>query len=78
MNKNAESIDFSSLTEGPQALRKLLMAQVRARGGTPTMDAKAVVQSLVKQTLEAFLELGLAALGENANIREPLKCVAIL
>jgi putative transposase len=57
MNENAESIDFSSLTQDPQALKKLLMAQVRARGGTPTMDSKAVVQSLVKQTLEAFLEL---------------------
>jgi putative transposase len=57
MNENAESIDFSSLTQDPQALKKLLMAQVRARGGTPTMDSKAVEQSLVKQTLEAFLEL---------------------
>ena len=57
MNENAESIDFSGLTQDPQALKKLLMAQVRARGGTPTMDSKAVVQSLVKQTLEAFLEL---------------------
>ncbi|HWD98816.1 MAG TPA: IS256 family transposase [Bryobacteraceae bacterium] len=57
MNENAESIDFSSLTQDPQALKKLLMAQVRARGGTPAMDSKAVVQSLVKQTLEAFLEL---------------------
>jgi putative transposase len=57
MNENAESIDFSSLTQDPQALKKLLMAQVRARGGTPVVDSKAVVQSLVKQTLEAFLEL---------------------
>jgi putative transposase len=57
MNENAESIDFSSLTQDPQALKKLLMAQVRARGGTPAMDSKAVVQSLVKQMLEAFLEL---------------------
>jgi transposase-like protein len=57
MNENAESIDFSSLMQDPQALKKLLMAQVRARGGTPAMDSKAVVQSLVKQTLEAFLEL---------------------
>jgi transposase-like protein len=57
MNENAESIDFSSLTQDPQALKKLLMAQVRARGGTPAVDSKAVVQSLVKQTLEAFLEL---------------------
>ena len=59
MNENADSIDFSSLTQDPQALKKLLMAQVRAQGGTPAMDSKAVVQSLVKQTLEAFLELEL-------------------
>jgi len=57
MNENAESIDFSSLMQDPEALKKLLIAQIRARGGTPALDSKAVVQSLVKQTLEAFLEL---------------------
>jgi len=57
MNENAESLDFSSLTQDPEALKKLLIAQIRARGGTPAVDSKAVVQSLVKQTLEAFLEL---------------------
>jgi putative transposase len=57
MNENAESIDLSSLTKEPEALKKLLIAQLRARGGTQAVDSKAVVQSLVKQTLEAFLEL---------------------
>jgi putative transposase len=57
MNEKAESIDFSSLMQDPEALKKLLIAQIRARGGTPALDSKAVVQSLVKQTLEAFLEL---------------------
>jgi len=59
MNENAESIDFSSLMQDPEALKKLLIAQIRARGGTPALDSKAVVQSLVKQTLEAFLELAM-------------------
>jgi putative transposase len=57
MNENAESIDFSSLTQDPEALKKLLIARIRARGGTPAVDSKAMVQSLIKQTLEAFLEL---------------------
>lgn len=57
MNENAESIDFSGLMQDPEALKKLLIAQIRARGGTPALDSKAVVQSLIKQTLEAFLEL---------------------
>lgn len=57
MNEKTESIDFSSLMQDPEALKKLLIAQIRARGGTPALDPKAVVQSLVKQTLEAFLEL---------------------
>lgn len=59
MNENLEGIDFASLTEDPVALKKLLIAQVRARGGTKSFDSKAVLQSLVKQTLEAFLEVEL-------------------
>jgi len=57
MNENAVSPDLSSLTQDPEALKKLLISQIRARGGTPAVDSKAVVQSLIKQTLEAFLEV---------------------
>jgi putative transposase len=57
MNENAESPDLSSLVQDPEALKKLLISQIRARGGTPAVDSKAVVQSLIKQTLEAFLEV---------------------
>ena len=35
------------------------MAQIRAQGGTAAVDSKSIVNSLVKQTLEAFLELEL-------------------
>jgi putative transposase len=57
MNENAELPDLSSLVQDPEALKKLLISQIRARGGTPAVDSKAVVQSLIKQTLEAFLEV---------------------
>ena len=57
MNENAASPDFSGLMQDPEALKKLLIEQIRARGGTPAVDAKAVVQNLIKQTLEAFLEV---------------------
>lgn len=40
-----------------KTFKKLLMDQVRARGGTEAVDTKLVFQSLVKDTLEAFLEL---------------------
>ena len=59
MNEKLETIDFASLIQDPEALKKLLIAQVRARGGTQSFDSKAVLQSLVKQTLEAFLEVEL-------------------
>lgn len=51
--------DPEILNTDPQAFKKLLMAQVRARGGTKAVDSKNVFQHLVKQTLEAFLELEL-------------------
>jgi len=57
MNSNAEALDFSTLTQDSEALKKLLIAQVRARGGTSFFDPKSMVQNLVKQTFEAFLEL---------------------
>jgi transposase-like protein len=41
----------------PQAFKKALMAHVRARGGTAVVDSKTLFQDLVKQGLEALLEL---------------------
>ena len=40
-----------------KAFKKLLMDQVRASGGTHAVDTKSVFQGLVKDTIEAFLEL---------------------
>lgn len=42
-----------------KTFKQLLMDQVRARGGTEAVDTKQVFQNLVKDTLEAFLELEL-------------------
>ena len=42
-----------------KTFKKLLMDQVRARGGTEAVNSKQVFQNLVKDTLEAFLELEL-------------------
>ena len=52
-----KEVDIASLIHDPEALKKLLMAQVRAGGGTQAVDSKTLVQNLVKQTLEAFLKL---------------------
>jgi putative transposase len=49
--------DPELLNREPEAFKKMLMAQVRARGGTSAVDSKNVFQQLVKQTMEAFLEL---------------------
>ena len=57
MNENAAAIDVTGLMENPQAFKKLLIDQIRARGGTTAVDSKSIVQGLMKQTLEAFLEL---------------------
>lgn len=57
MNENAEAPDFATLIHDPEALKKLLIAQVRAGGGSQAFDSKAVLQNLVKQTIEAFLEV---------------------
>lgn len=51
--------DPEVLNQDPEAFKKMLIAQVRARGGTAAVDSKTMFQSLVKQTLEAFLELEL-------------------
>jgi transposase-like protein len=57
MKENAAAIDVTGLMENPQAFKKLLIDQIRARGGTAAVDSKSIVQGLMKQTLEAFLEL---------------------
>jgi transposase-like protein len=57
MNENAAVVDVTGLMENPQAFKKLLIDQIRARGGTAAVDSKSIVQGLMKQTLEAFLEL---------------------
>jgi transposase-like protein len=57
MNEDTEVADFANLIQDPAALKKLLIAQVRAGGGSKAFDSKAVVQNLVKQTMEAFLEV---------------------
>jgi putative transposase len=57
MNEDATAIDVTGLMENPQAFKKLLIDQIRARGGTAAVDSKSIVQGLMKQTLEAFLEL---------------------
>ena len=49
--------DPELLNTDPEAFKKMLMAQVRARGGTTAVDSKNVFQQLVKQTMEALLEL---------------------
>ena len=56
-NENAAAVDVTGLRENPQAFQKLLIDQIRARGGTAAVDSKSIVQGLMKQTLEAFLEL---------------------
>jgi putative transposase len=43
--------------EDTKDFKQLLMNQVRAGGGTKAIDTKQLFQSLVKDTLEAFLEL---------------------
>ena len=59
MNENVETPNVASLIADPEALKKLLIAQVRAKGGSQAFDSKAVLQNLVKQTIEAFLEVEL-------------------
>ncbi len=63
-SQSTQATDDSSLalnpelfSQDPEAFKKMLMDQVRARGGTRVVDSKSVFHSLIKQTLEAFLEL---------------------
>jgi transposase-like protein len=51
-----DAADNAGLLEG-DSLKKLLMARIRAQGGTKAIDSKNLFQSLVQQSLEAFLEL---------------------
>lgn len=57
MEERIEVPDSANLVQHPEALKKLLMAQVRAGGGSQALDTKALVQNLVKQTFEALLEV---------------------
>ena len=50
---------LAARTEDSKDFKKLLMDQVRAGGGTQAIDTKQLFQKLVKDTLEAFLELEL-------------------
>jgi transposase-like protein len=50
---------LAARNEGSKDFKKLLMDQVRAGGGTQAMDTKQLFQTMVKDTLEAFLELEL-------------------
>ncbi|HLI82836.1 MAG TPA: hypothetical protein VKV17_02910 [Bryobacteraceae bacterium] len=56
MNRNAEVPDLGNLIADPAVLKKLLIAQARARGrhqGVRLQNARA---NLVKKTFEALLE----------------------
>jgi transposase-like protein len=48
---------LAARTEDSKDFKKLLMDQVRASGGTQAVDTKQLFQTMVKETLEAFLEL---------------------
>ena len=48
---------FLDPTLDSKAFKKQLMDRLRARGGTESMDTKQLFPSIVKETLEAFLEL---------------------
>ena len=48
---------LAARTQDSKEFKKLLMDQVRAGGGTQAIDTKQLFQTMVKDTLEAFLEL---------------------
>src|SRR5947209_8246387 len=56
-NGSGLAIDPELLAQDPEAFKKSLIAQLRARGGTRVVDTKSVFQDILKQTLEAFLEM---------------------
>src|SRR5689334_22667997 len=49
--------ETSALLGDRDAFKKQLMDKVRAHGGTAAVNAKEFFQNLVRQTMEAFLEL---------------------
>jgi len=51
------TVDCTSVFGDRDTFKKHLMDKVRAQGGTGTVDTKQLFQSLVQQTMEAFLEL---------------------
>lgn len=51
------AIDPEMLNRDRDGFKKALIEQVRARGGSRAVDTKSVFQDLIKQTLEAFLEV---------------------
>lgn len=50
-------LDLGSLAAGRDDFKQQLIDKVRAQGGTRLVDSKQFFQTLVQQTLEAFLEL---------------------
>src|ERR671922_250810 len=61
MTQTAQPLEtaLAASSENATDFKKLLMDQVRAGGGTQAIDTKQLFQKLVKDTLEAFLELEL-------------------
>ena len=61
MTQTAQPLEtaLAASAENATDFKKLLMDQVRAGGGTQAIDTKQLFQKLVKDTLEAFLELEL-------------------
>src|SRR5579862_2147486 len=59
LGKSSLILDPEAFNQDPKMFKKALIDQVRARGGTAAVDCKNIFQDLVKQTLEAFLELEL-------------------
>ena len=53
------AVDCTSLFGDRDTFKKRLMDKVRAQGGTGAVDTKQLFQSMVQQTMEAFLELEL-------------------
>jgi transposase-like protein len=54
---NTNASDCAGAILDPENLKKTLMDQLRARGGTKAIDTKILFQGLVQQTLQALLEL---------------------
>ena len=55
--KTENTPDSAGSILDPENLKKTLMDQLRARGGSKSIDAKGLFQGLVQQALQALLEL---------------------